>query len=408
MTLEVKEVFENPFKPSAGHMPPYLAGRETEQNEFRQLLTQKVILKNLILTGLRGVGKTVLLESLKPMANKGNWLWVGTDLSESASLKEETMATRLLTDIAVQTSHVVVEKEEFGKIGFAQQNITTKTTLTFALLKKLYAETPGLVSDKLKFILELVWKVVPKNSCRGIIFAYDEAQNLSDHADKNEFPTSLLLEVFQSIQRKNIPIMLILTGLPTLQTKLVSARTYSERMFTTIELTKLNREDSRDAILIPIQKEDCPISIGDDSVDLVIKMSGGYPYFIQYICREVYDVWIQKIGVGEEPSVPIQEIIQKLDLDFFLARWSRATDRQRELMMVIANLDSCGEEFTALEAADASKMQLAKPFSSSHISQMLSSLSDAGLIYKSRYGKYSFAVPLLHEFIKRQQEQELE
>jgi len=71
--------FENPFRPGAGHKPPFLAGREKERKEFQKLLGQKVILENMVLTGLRGVGKTVLLDTLKPLALGANWLWVGTD-----------------------------------------------------------------------------------------------------------------------------------------------------------------------------------------------------------------------------------------------------------------------------------------------------------------------------------------
>src|SRR5258708_40276243 len=98
---------KNPFRPGAGHMPPYLAGRHAETEEFRRLLEQDTVLKNLILTGLRGLGKTVLLETFKPMAMSEGWLWAGTDLSESTSISEENMATRLLTDLAVATNSIV-------------------------------------------------------------------------------------------------------------------------------------------------------------------------------------------------------------------------------------------------------------------------------------------------------------
>src|SRR5438477_7072451 len=87
--------FPNPFRPGAGHMPPYLAGRTVEEDEFKKLLQQTVILKNLVLTGLRGVGKTVLLESFRPIASQNGWLWAGTDLSESSSVTEHTIAARI-------------------------------------------------------------------------------------------------------------------------------------------------------------------------------------------------------------------------------------------------------------------------------------------------------------------------
>src|SRR2546423_1906171 len=102
-------IFANPYRPGAGHMPPHLAGRKQEFKEFDRLLEQQTILENLVLTGLRGVGKTVLLDTFKPRAMQKGWLWIGTDLSESASVSEELMATRLLTDLSVATSAITID-----------------------------------------------------------------------------------------------------------------------------------------------------------------------------------------------------------------------------------------------------------------------------------------------------------
>lgn len=394
--------FKNPFRPGAGHMPPYLAGRNKETDEFRRLLSQETVLENLILTGLRGVGKTVLMESLKPLAFGERWLWVGTDLSEASSISEDNIATRLLTDLSVVTSSVVIATRIQQQMGFSSEKRFVHDTLNFHALTHIYQQTPGLASDKLKQVLEVTWACLVNEKPRGIIFAYDEAQNLSDHAAKEHFPLSLLLDVFQSIQRKNIPFMLLLTGLPTLFPKLVEARTYTERMFHTIFLDRLGDADSRQAILKPIENSKCPVSFNKPSVDTITKISGGYPYFIQFICREVYDVFIQKITAGEKPTVPIEEIVRKLDADFFSGRWARATDRQRELLGIIASLESCDQEFTVQEIVERSKQDLTKPFSSSHVNQMLASLTDVGLVYKNRHGKYSFAVPLMDRFIRRQ------
>jgi hypothetical protein len=127
-----------------------------------------------------------------------------------------------------------------------------------------------------------------------------------------------------------------------------------------------------------------------------------YPYFIQFFCREVFDVWISKIEKGEVPSVPTADITRKLDSDFFHGRWAKATDRQRELLQVVSLLPNADQEFTVQEVVAASNEHLLKPFTASHVSQMLSSLSEAGLVYKNRHGKYSLAVPLLGQFIQRQ------
>ncbi|MDQ3329213.1 MAG: ATP-binding protein [Planctomycetota bacterium] len=284
-------------------------------------------------------------------------------------------------------------------------------TLDFDTLIGIYKATPGLVADKLKAVLEIVWSCLHRDGVRGIVFAYDEAQNLADHAERNEFPLSLLLDVFQSLQKKEIPFMLVLVGLPTLFPKLVEARTFSERMFRVIFLDRLLEKDSRDAITKPIEQHaDCPVKISPSSVGVIIRESGGYPYFIQFICREVYDLFLQKYEAGvKAPTVPVQDIIRKLDSDFFAGRWARVTDRQRELLFVIARLDNADGEFTVQEISQKSKAKgtAEKPFSASHISQMLATLTTAGLIYKNRHGRYSFAVPLLNRFITRQESEEV-
>ena len=392
----------NPFKPGAGHQPPHLAGRQAEKREFLRLLKQNTILENMVLTGLRGVGKTVLLETLKPLASEKNWMWVGADLSESASLTEESIATRLCTDLSPITATVIVSRKRVFPIGFAGSEETLETTLNYAGLRRIYSHTPGLALDKLKTVLESAWNALSsERGVRGIIFAYDEAQNLADHSEKEEFPLSLLLDTFQSLQRKGLPLMLVLTGLPTLFPQLVDARTFCERMFRVVFLESLSDAHSREAILRPFESMPNVPLLDESSVDTIISMSGGYPYFIQFICREVYDVFVQCWRREETASVPIREIQQKLDTDFFSARWARTTDRQRDLLFVISQLPDCDREFTVQEIVEKSKEVPGNSFSGSHANQMLSALARQGLIFKNRHGKYSFAVPLLGAYIRR-------
>lgn len=394
----------NPFRPGAGHTPPYLAGRDIEKSEFKKLLNQDVIMQNLVLTGLRGVGKTVLSDTFKPMAQSNGWLWVGTDMSEAASLTEERIAIRLLTDLSVITSSIKFVQSGASGIGFTPEQGSEQHCLTFDFLLAVYHSAAGLVSDKLKHTLEFVWQAIQSVSgFRGIIFAYDEAQNLGDHAENGQMPLSLLLDVFQSLQRRDFPLMLALTGLPTLFPKLVDARTYAERMFRVLFLDRLNDVEVRQAVEKPLEGSD--IAFSDGMVDVVVRASGGYPYFVQFICREVCDMLIThlSLGFGEPLNVREDAIINKLDTDFFAGRWANATDRQRELLYVISKLETCDGDFTVQEIVEQSKqMTEFKRFSSSHINQMLGTLSAAGLVYKTRFGKYAFAVPLMGGFVRRQ------
>ncbi len=398
------DLFANPFKAGAGHSPPYLAGRTKEQDEFRRLLTQDEITENAILTGLRGIGKTVLLREFEPIARQAGWLWTGEDLTEAASLTEDRVAQRVVTDLSLILSPLVTKQQLELPMGFTANAVTKRRPFEFKDLWEIYEKTPGLVQDKLKATLRFAGLMIEQSPYKGIIFAYDEAQNLSDHAKKNEYPLSLLLDVFQSIQRSpgGLPFMLALTGLPTLFPKLTDARTYSERMFHIMFLDRLSVEDSKEAILKPIEDEECPIYFAGSAVDLITKYSGGYPYFIQFICKEIFDLYLAQVNENEEPVIPMPAIIRKLDQDFFAARWDKATDRQREFMQVIALLANCEDEFTGQEIVEMSGRVLNKAFSTSHANQMLSSLSERGFVFKKRHGKYILAVPLMSEFIKRQ------
>lgn len=395
----------NPFRPGAGHAPPYLAGRDAEKEEFKKLLTQETILSNLILTGLRGVGKTVLLEELKPIAVREKWLWVGTDLSEAASISEQNMVQRLIADLTIVTSSLTLASSDHPSEHSALSG-ASEGCLTYDGLFARYESQPGLASDKLKAVLEFVWSLLQNSNVRGIVFAYDEAQTISDHPKEGQFPLSLILDVFQSIQRKQIPFMLVMVGLPTLFPKLVEARTYSERMFDVQNLGRLGATDSKEAITRPINIAKCPVQFAPETVDLITKVSGGYPYFIQFTCKEVFDIFVQQMQLdGKITPVPIDGILKKLDKDFFAGRWARATDRQRQLLSIISRLPNCNDEFSVQEIVYGSEVT-ERSFSASHVSQMLVALSDSGLIYKNRHGRYAFAVPLLGQFIQRQEAEE--
>lgn len=394
----------NPFRPGAGQQPVYLAGRTEEQDTFGKMLLQYPVSQNVIVTGLRGVGKTVLLETLKPIAQNANWLWTGNDLSESVSVTEERVARRLVVDLATILGPIIIMTRQSMPAGFHSKPIQEKRPLAFEDLWAIYEGTPGHVLDKLKAVFHLVSKLIDDAPFHGIVFAYDEAQNLADHATAKEYPLSLLLDLFSYLQRQDLSrsFMLVLTGLPTLFPKLNVARTYTERMFHVFQLDSLNKADARDAIVQPLKMTKSTLAFSDATIKSIIADSGGYPYFIQFICKEVFDAWIGKITQGEVPSASMGEILEKLDGDFFAPRWVRATDRQQQFIKVIASLPNAEDEFSVPEIVKASKAMLKVGFNPSHAIQILQALTERGLIYKNRRGSYCFAVPLLARFIQRQ------
>ncbi len=394
----------NPYRPGAGHMPPFLAGRSGETLEFERLLKGPPILQNPLVTGIRGVGKTVLLDSFKPLAIEHGWVWVGTDLSEASAFSEINLVVRLVTDLAPVTAllqaDIATGPQATGGV---------RRVLDYQALMDRFNHTPGLNADRLKSVMQLVWSAFRVTGKRGIIFAYDEAQNLSDRATNDQYPLSLLLDVFQSLQRQSIPFMLALAGLPTLYPRLVEARTYAERMFQVITLGPLETAATQQAIVTPLARSSSSVQFSKESVDQIVSMSAGYPYFVQYICREWFDLWVAHIasGITQNP-IPAQDISRKLDIEFFGSRWEHVTPRQRDLLWAIANVPTADSEFSVQELLESCRTVLDKPFSPSHATQILGTLSEEGLVYKNRWGRYSLALPLFGEFIRRTYQAELD
>lgn len=395
---------DNPYRPGAAHVPPYLAGRDLETREFSRLLKQSPVLENLVLTGIRGIGKTVLMrDALRKSAVENNWLWVSSDISEAVSVSENHLAQRLLTDLNTFSGDWEYAVDERNPIGFT--NIPERRTIRFDYhaMMALFDHEPGLASDKLKRVLLEAWKLMQSNmpDKKGIVFAWDEAQNLTDRSADRQYPLGVMLDVFSSLQSLGVPFMLLLAGLPTLFPNLVESRTYSERMFRVVTLHNLNRKDSRKAIAKPLAGEEPPIRIFfEEFDDEIYDLTKGYPYFIQFWCRELYDYLVERSIFDEQDAHIVERITHKLDMDFFESRWARLTDRQRDLLTVIAHLENSGKEFTVQEIADKSK-STGRAFSNSHVNQMLTALFNKGMVIKNRHGKYTLAVPLLDEYIRR-------
>ena len=332
-------------------------------------------------------------DQFRPAAQEAGWVWVGSDFAESSFLNEGSLCVRLLTDLSVFTSSLSTTAPD-ETLGF--DTTRRKQSLSFEFLTTFFQAQPGLAVDKLKATLEFAWNAASDRGVKGVVFAYDEAQVVRDREDKEQYPLAILLECFQSLQRKGVRFLLLLTGLPTLFPKLVESRTYAERMFAILEIGRLSPAASREAIEEPLKCAPWQFTVED--VARIVDASDGYPYFIQFICRETFDHMRLH---PQNPVIPMDAILRKLDSDFFAGRWEKVTDRQRELLYCIAQVEHADEEFTIGEIVEASRKSRARPFSQGDVSQTLPRLIEKGLVYKNRHGKYCFAVPLFTQFIKR-------
>lgn len=397
--MDRRKLIENPYRPGAGHPPPYLAGRMNEQDFFRRLLRQGFTTQNILVTGLRGFGKTVLLDQLRRLAEADGWLWVGNDLSESSSLSEERLALRILTDLARAFSDRMSQVAVKSTDKLSELNANAGA-MTFDALKAHYERSPGLPSDKLKAVFQRAGAVINRAQLAGLVIAYDEAQCLSDHAERNEFPMSMLIETVASLQRQDgsTPCLLVLSGLPQVFEQLTETRTYTERMFHVMTLDRLSRQDSNLAIRSPLSKLSPPLHATEGVIEKAVDLSGGYPFLIQFFGKELVDGLMNNGGVLHEDQFPDPACMERLDAGLFAARWNKTTDRQREFLRLIASrgesLDFSAQEISARSASDAQ-------MTNAQCSQALQALVDRGILYRTRHGRYAFTVPMSEAMILR-------
>jgi type II secretory pathway predicted ATPase ExeA len=395
------ETFINPFRAGSGQPPPYLAGRLDEQEELLRFLRQATVTENLILTGVSGAGKTVLLDSMKPYAQAEGWLWAGTDLSRLAGVAEEKLAERLIAALSIATRAIQVNIYMQESIGIPAERIEPGLQLGHDRLMAEYRATPGMPADKLKAALRFFAPYFGRTGRRGMLFAIDEAQNLSAHGALGQASMALLLDTFQSLQGQNIPFQLVLAGLPSLLPQLTEARKNAQEMFRVVALKPLSEQESRDAVMKPLANAPPPSPFSDAAAASIVKHAGGIPYFLQFMAREAFDLWNQRLSRDERLHIPAEEIVRKLDHEFFAPRWAGVTGRQRELLEVIAGLATAEAEFTIQDILAKSQAAPSEPFGRSHVNQLLTSLTHQGLVYKDRHGKYRFAAPMMAGFIRR-------
>jgi hypothetical protein len=402
-------LIENPYRPGAGHAPPYLAGRRNEQDQFLRLLHQPIVTQNILITGLRGFGKTVLLDQMKATAEANNWLWVGNDLSESSALTEERLALRILTDLAQAIATRMEVNSGLGQVSHDRlqhriEQITRDdgSAFTFDALKAHYEQAAGLPSDRLRSVLMHVTRLAHKVRISGVILGYDEAQCLCDHAERNEFPMSMLIETVSALQKKDglTPCLLVLCGLPQVFDALIETRTYTERMFQVMTLDRLSKDETRAAVTTPIQKFTSRLHTPPDLIEKVVNLSGGYPYLIQFFGRELVEQLLENGGTLLAEKFPSTGALERLDAGLFSARWNRTTDKQRELLGLIASRpapssnDFSARELELMRESDADTSAL-------NFNQMLLGLCDRGLLYRTRHGRYAFTVPMSEAMILR-------
>lgn len=381
----------NPYMPGAGRKPTALVGRDDALQAWNIALRRGergTTDQPMILYGLRGVGKTVLLTQLRHDAEDRGW-WVAQVEAGTERPLREILGEGLyepLSEISRPSAGKRVLRALKTALSFkASYDATGNWTFGVDLSDATGggADTGMLATDLRMIIKDL--SLAAREAGVGLAILIDEAQDL----DTEELTT--LAVIAQAAAQDNWPVLFALAGLPSLPQTLAEAKSYTER-FQFIKVERLSESDARAAILRPAEAEGVSWSV--EALGHVVSQSGRYPYFIQQFGQEAWNVAEGKeIGLTDAMLGVVQGQSQ-LDNGFFRSRWDRTTAAEKRYLRAM-----CPEGDTGVGSGEvASRMGK----SINQLGPIRARLIHKGLIYAPDHGIVAFTVPGMAGFIDRQ------
>ncbi|RSM45485.1 ATP-binding protein [Amycolatopsis balhimycina DSM 5908] len=381
----------NPFAPGAGQRPPELAGRERELKAFEVVL-ERVARgrpeRSLVLTGLRGVGKTVLLGELRAMAVRHKWGAGKIEARPDAELRRPLSAAlhRAIRDLAVRHRAPDRVEEVLGVLkAFALRANKADAKLRDRWQPGIDVPTAQGRADSGDIEIDLVELFtdvaeLAADVGTGVALLIDEMQDLQPD------DVSALCAACHELSQSGAPLVVVGAGLPHLPAVLSASKSYSERLFRYARIDRLNREDADFAVMAPIEREDAGIE--PEALDALFDASGGYPYFIQAYGKAAWDAAPSDPITVKDVQVAAPEAESELAVGFFGSRYERATPAEREYLQAMAELTQGRDEPAG--TADVAVFLGRKP---SSLSPARDSLMKKGLVYSAERGQIAFTVP---------------
>ncbi|MGH3435540.1 MAG: AAA family ATPase [Sciscionella sp.] len=393
----------NPFAPGAGQRPPELAGRDKEVDAFGVVL-ERVARgrpeRSLVLTGLRGVGKTVLLQELRSMAMRRGWGAGKIEARPDAGLRRPLSAAlhRAVRDLAVR--HRAPDRVE-GVLGVLK-SFALKANPDDAKLRDRWQ--PGIdvpavggradSGDIEIDLVELFTDVadLAQDVGTGVALLIDEMQDVPGE------DISALCAACHELSQSGAPLVVVGAGLPHLPTVLSAAKSYSERLFRYVRIDRLSRAEADHAVLAPIAREEAGIS--PDALCALYEVSGGYPYFVQAYGKAAWDAAPADPISAEDVAVAAPEADAELAVGFFGSRYERATPAEREYLRAMAELTEGKGGGANGDGAVTSDIAVYLGRKPSSLSPARDSLIKKGLIYSAERGHIAFTVPHFGRFLR--------
>jgi len=390
----------NPFAPGAGQRPPELAGRERELTAFDVLL-ERVSRgrpeRSLVLTGLRGVGKTVMLGELRSRALHRGWASGKVEVKAGASLRRPLSAAlhRAVRDLAVRHRAPDRVDEVLGVLkAFALKANPEGTGMRDKWQPGIDVPATRGRADSGDMEIDLVelFTCVAELAAdvgTGLVLLLDEMQDLG--ADD----VSAMCASCHELSQSGAPLVVVGAGLPHVPSVLAASKSYSERLFRYLRIDKLDPEAAEQAVRAPVQREDADID--DDALTALYETSGGYPYFVQAYGKAAWDAAPGARITAADVVIAGPEAEAELAVGFFGSRLERATPAEREYLYAMAELaDVHGAPDEAVATAQVAEHLERK---ASSLSPARDSLLKKGLVYATERGFVAFTVPHFGRFL---------
>lgn len=388
----------NPFNPGAGRKPPYLAGRDDIARAIRADMNRVYVTgegsRPTIVSGLRGMGKTVFLRELAEYARERGWVVVWAEASNVDALSRK-LVQAVYPELRRMRNSQTFLGEAFGHAAAVLKSFQLKIdpSGTFAFGVDIdpargYADSGDLALDFTDLLQAL--GEAAREAGTAVLIAIDELQE----ASKNDL--SALNMALHAIGQgmSPVPVCFVGSGLPTLPATLADASSYAERMFRFYSLDLLDREAAKEAFVEPTER--MGVKWDDSALGLALDAAAGYPYFIQQcgfcICEQLVVPGTVSL---QEATDGIALAVAELDGGLYRSRWDRATTAGKKMLRAMSE-DGAHSKMSDLAARMGKEANALYPLRDRLIAD--------GLIFCPKRGYVAFTVPGMGDFIKRHAE----
>lgn len=382
---------DNPYTPNAGARPPVLVGRDDQLETFDILLDRLRrghTEQSMLITGLRGVGKTVLLTAFEARARERGWTTVEAEITKNSEFggRMAQLTRRALLQIAPRARWKQRARRAAGVLRSFQLSLSSDGTVTAGMDFEAYEglADSGELADDLTDLLVALGEAAAEHDA-GVVFLIDEVHFLSTVELE-----ALIAALHKSVQRQ-LPITLVGAGLPQLPRLAGEAKSYAERLFKFPRIGQLTSEQAVQALVEPARE--LGVAYARDAATAIVDYTEGYPYFLQEYGNVLWDL-TDKPPVRPADVERAREAVEaKLDSNFFRVRAERTTELELRYMRAMAELGSSPQP-----AKDVAEL-LGR--TSEQLGPTRSRLIDKGLLYTPGHGLAAFTVPQFDRFMRR-------